>query len=87
MINLQAAAHSRAHQIARGAVEEQIRADGRKVCDIAMGELRCSIERYLAQHPECFQRAAEDIERWILEGRFGKACRTKLTSGAQKRSR
>jgi hypothetical protein len=84
MTNLQGDAFTRATQIATGAVKDQIRADGRKVRDCSASELRNRVATLLANDPTIVERAAEDIERWILAGAFGKARRAKFEQFVQK---
>ena len=77
---------TRARQIAAGAVKNKIRADGRKLSDCSTSELRNAIKRHLNEHPEVIEQAAADIERWTLQGMFGKRSRAKLLNSEQKRT-
>jgi hypothetical protein len=69
-MNLQAQAMTRAHQVATNRVKDEIRSDGRKLSSIAAHELRCSIKRYLNEHPEVLERAAMEVASWKKGRRF-----------------
>jgi hypothetical protein len=43
--------------IARDAIEDQIRAEGRKVCEFAANEIKALASDYLAGHPELIEQA------------------------------
>ena len=63
-MNLQGDAHSRAHQIAAGALKSKWRDDGRKLLDFRISDHRKAIGEYLAQHPEIVTRAAAQVAEW-----------------------
>jgi len=70
MDNLQAAAMTRAAQVATNRVKDQIRDEGRKLREFSTGELRRRVAALLANDPTI----VEDAARWC----------SKFTTSAQK---
>jgi hypothetical protein len=76
MTNLQAAAHTRAAQLARGAIKSRWLADGKRERDFRTSDHRSAITE-LAMRPEFLERATADIERWF--GKKGRRIRARGT--------
>jgi hypothetical protein len=75
-----------ARQAALKATKHQLRGQGLKVNHMPRRELVTHAEKYLAQHrEELIADASQLVERWRLEGFFGKRAQcAKLESPAQK---
>src|SRR5947207_15434027 len=70
-------------QAAMKITKHQLRAQGLKPMYMPHGELRVRAEAYLTEHrEELIAEAKEVVERWRLEGFFGK--RAQLSSPAQR---
>ena len=64
-------------QAATNATKRRLSAQGRKVAHMARRDLRTLAEAYLQDHREALlAEASVVVERWRLEGKFGKACNT-----------
>jgi hypothetical protein len=57
---------------ARQAVKDAIRRKGEKVSAFAACEITAMAKAYLAEHRELMVDARATVERWTLEGLFGK---------------
>jgi hypothetical protein len=57
---------------ARQAVKDAIRRKGEKVSSFAACEITAMAKVYLAEHRELMVEARATVERWTLEGVFGK---------------
>ncbi len=66
--NLQADIATRARQIAVGELKQKLRDTGRRFHEIFASDVRSSIAGYLAQHPECFEKAMTDVSSWRKNG-------------------
>jgi hypothetical protein len=67
------AARVRALQLATNEVKAQLQRQGLRLSQVTYRELRVSAEQYLADHrEELFASAKVDVERWRLNGVFGK---------------
>jgi hypothetical protein len=72
-----------ARQGAIKAVKRQLQARGIKLQSIAHREIVVAAEDYLRNHPELITEGKATIERWTLEGVFGKRAQRAL-AGVQK---
>jgi hypothetical protein len=87
MTTLRAMAQTRAAQLSRSAVYEEIRSSGHKLREIETSDLRTAIAQHLARHPEIIERATEDVRQWALAGMLGAACRAEMLKNTQNENR
>jgi len=80
---LHCAAITLARQAAIKATKRQLQAQGLKVSQFPMRDLKARAEAYLAEHrEELITEAKQTVERWQAEGYFGRA---RLDTDAQRR--
>ena len=61
-----------AHQLAIRAVEDALRARGHKVVNFSHREIAIMANEYAVRNPELLNEAATLVERWRIEGHWGK---------------
>ena len=87
MIELTAAGRTRAMQLARNQIKENIRREGFKANQFTAAEIAQWAKAYVEKHPELIERAMADARAMILSGALGKraakALRAKLNNDAQ----
>ncbi len=70
---MKSAVFTRALQLAKEAVKQQLRAQGLKVAHYSARHITILAEGYLDQHrTELMAEAKETVECWVAEGLFGK---------------
>jgi hypothetical protein len=74
--NLQAAAFTRASQIAARELKQLARDAGCRERDFRISDHRKAIAEHLAQHPEVIERAIAEVAAWRKKGRRIRARRT-----------
>ena len=80
-IQLTTAAHCLAMLRSRQAVKRELQAQGLKVSNYAAREITVLAIEYLAEHrAELMPDAIETVERWALEGFFGKRAQRALAA-------
>jgi hypothetical protein len=79
---------TRAMQVARGLVKEELKRQRVRIADVEAREITARAKGYLIAHPELVVEARPVVESWFARGVFGKraqrqlAC-AKLESDAQ----
>jgi hypothetical protein len=63
-LKLRGSITTRAKQLARNAVKEQLRKEGRRLVEVKALQLAEMAEEYLTAHPSLWEQARLDIARW-----------------------
>jgi hypothetical protein len=63
---------TRAMQLARGAVKEELKRQRVRLADVEAKEITARARDYLEAHPELIAEARPVIESWFRHGVFGK---------------
>jgi hypothetical protein len=71
-----------ARREARKAVKRELQRQGRRATHIPPREINALANDYLAAHPELLPEARALVERWTVEGVFGKRAQRALREAA-----